>query len=87
MLKSGVIPVQPFQHAIWGMRLRYGGDAPPVVLTKDDDERTVHLAEVKRLHFDKWPLALECGKEQCAVAGIVTSPPKSPATFRGEAGI
>ena len=32
------------------------GDAPLVVLTKDDVERTVHLAEVERLHFDKSPL-------------------------------
>src|SRR5215211_3618875 len=45
-------------------------DTPLVVLTKEDVQRTVYLAEVKRLHFDKWPLGPRVRKEQRAVAGI-----------------
>ena len=46
------------------------GDAPPVVLTKDEGERTVYLAEVERLHFHKSQLEPLMGNEQRAVAGI-----------------
>src|SRR5215204_7115690 len=46
------------------------GDTPPVVLTKDDAERTVRLAKVERLNFDKSQLVPAYGQEQCAVAGI-----------------
>ena len=41
-----------------------------IVLTKEDVERTVYLAKVKRLHFDKSPLEPLVRKEQRAVAGI-----------------
>ena len=57
MLKPGVSYQSSFTKANIGAVVgKQVGDTPLVVLTKDDGERTVYLAEVERLHFDKSPL-------------------------------
>ena len=85
MLKPGVSYQFSFSKANMGHEVgKHVGDPSLVVLTKDDGERTVYLAEVERLHFDKSPLAPRMRKEQRAVAGIADfncTAPKSPATF------